>query len=136
MSHDVYVTTKNKILKYCKELKMDTNSCLIGSFNPKPHWSDPSKACAFKSTGAYPGDFLLLLFLYSQKAGAVDGNHNFLQRCQQILLLLPLAGRTLKHTSHSKRNVLKALLTKSVSNAQTGFFVQYLMFFDLIFDIS
>lgn len=38
-----------------------------------------------------PGDFLLLLFLYSQKAGAVDGNNNFLQCCQQILLLLPLA---------------------------------------------
>lgn len=38
-----------------------------------------------------PGDLLLLLFLYSQKAGAVDGNYNFLQRCQQILLLLPLA---------------------------------------------
>ena len=40
----------------------------------------------------YPGDLLLLLFLHSQEAGAVDGNHNFLQRCQQILLLLPLAG--------------------------------------------
>lgn len=37
-----------------------------------------------------PGDLLLLLFLYSQEAGAVNGNHNFLQRCQQILLLLPL----------------------------------------------
>lgn len=38
-----------------------------------------------------PGDLLLLLLFYSQKAGAVDGDHNFLQRCQQILLLLPLA---------------------------------------------
>lgn len=38
-----------------------------------------------------PSDLLLLLFLHSQEAGAVDGNHNFLQRRQQILLLFPLA---------------------------------------------
>lgn len=38
-----------------------------------------------------PGDLLLLLLLDSQEAGAVDGNHNFLQGCQQILLLFPLA---------------------------------------------
>lgn len=47
---------------------------------------------------AYPGYPLLFVFLYRQKAGAVDGNHNFLKRGQQILLLLPLARGRMEDT--------------------------------------
>lgn len=39
----------------------------------------------------YPGYLLLLLFFYSKETGAVDGDHNFLYCCQQILLLFALA---------------------------------------------
>lgn len=53
----------------------------------------------FKTSGVmrretYPGDFLLLVFLDSQEAGAVDGHHHLLKCSQQISLVLPLTVRT------------------------------------------
>lgn len=71
----------------------------VGEFDTKSPSAQTEKKMKEKKRGPHPGDLLLLLLFHSQKAGAVDGNHNLLQSCQQILLLLALTAKARRRTS-------------------------------------